>query len=86
MKQGSRANFVLSSLYHKLRPQAFFLLNKLGFQLLPNAATALGRPAFWCMERLSVGPMSAADCSSFIAGSVNVMSYSVADILVRFTA
>lgn len=86
MKQGSRANFVLSSLYHKLRPQAFFLLNKLGFQLLPNATTALGRPAFWCVERLSVGPIPAADCSSFIVGSVSVMPYCSSDMLVRFTA
>jgi hypothetical protein len=35
---------------------------------------------------LSVSPIPAADCSSFIVGSVNVMSYCSSDMLVRFTA
>jgi len=49
MKQGSRANFVLSSLYHKLRPQAF-LLNKLGYELLPIASKC-----FWKASILVCG-------------------------------
>ena len=86
MKRGSRAGFVLSSLWHRLRPEAFLLLNRLRFLLLPSVTNALERPAFWCVERLSGGPVPDVDCFSVIVGSVSVMPYCSSDMLVRFTA
>jgi hypothetical protein len=56
MKQGSRSNFVLSSLYHTLRPQAFFLLNKLGYQLLPNATNCFWKASILVCGESVLGP------------------------------